>query len=324
MFDQIRILFVGVNPDDTALLDLVQEAETIQARLHTAMFRERLEFVQRWKTEARFLPGLLMQYRPRILHFSGHGTPDGRLYFRGTDGVAVPADEETIAGLFRLVGGVRCVVLNACHSTEQARLIARHVDVVIGMSAAVRDEDAIAFAAGFYEGLGFGKDVRTAFELGRLQVGLTSDSGEDVCMLHVREGVDASKLLPLRGLPSEPSVSAERELAREPLSEQGAHARGGLFFLEIVSGPEEGRRMLLEKDRIVVGRREWNDLCLRGSSLSSSHFQLVRMTDGYAIEDLNTKNGTYVNGYPVPPGRLVLQDGDRIHAGSFILLYRRE
>lgn len=207
MSDLIKILFVGVNPNDTASLDLAEEAETIQARLRQSKFRERFEVVQRWKTEASALPGLLMEHSPQILHFSGHGTVDGRLYFRGPKGRAVPADDATIARLFGLLGGVRCVVLNACHSTEQARLIARHVDVVVGMSTEIRDQDAIAFAAGFYEGLGYGKDVQTAFELGRLQIGLLPKASEDPCVLHVREGVDPTRLLLLEPAHDEAELS---------------------------------------------------------------------------------------------------------------------
>lgn len=43
----IKILFVGVNPDDTPLLDLPGEAETIQVSLSRSKFRDRFELVQR-------------------------------------------------------------------------------------------------------------------------------------------------------------------------------------------------------------------------------------------------------------------------------------
>jgi hypothetical protein len=39
------------------------------------------------------------------------------------------------------------------------------VDAVIGMPQAIRDDDAINLAGAFYEALGHGKDVSTAFEL---------------------------------------------------------------------------------------------------------------------------------------------------------------
>ena len=82
---EITILFVGVNPDDTAMLDLTREAETIQRQLHQSEHRERFQLEQRWNAEVTQLPGLLLRYTPQVLHFGGHGTDDGRLYFRGAE-----------------------------------------------------------------------------------------------------------------------------------------------------------------------------------------------------------------------------------------------
>src|SRR5262249_37111977 len=42
----------------------------------------------------------------------------------------------------------------------------------------------------------------------------------------------------------------------------------------------------------------------------------------YLIEDLRSRNGTYVNGYVIR-GRIPLKDNDRIHVGDTILLYRQ-
>ena len=57
-------------------------------------------------------------------------------------------------------------MLNACYSELQAKAIAKHIDCVIGMSIAIGDSAAINFAIAFYQALGYGRDVRAAFELG--------------------------------------------------------------------------------------------------------------------------------------------------------------
>ncbi|HSS47354.1 MAG TPA: CHAT domain-containing protein, partial [Thermoanaerobaculia bacterium] len=71
--------------------------------------------------------------------------------------------------LARLLGqfnqNLRCVVLNACYSEEQAQAIAQEVDCVVGMATAVADRAAIRFAAKFYEALAFGQTVQAAFDL---------------------------------------------------------------------------------------------------------------------------------------------------------------
>jgi len=95
----------------------------------------------------------------------------------------------------------------------------------------------------------------------------------------------------------------------------------GVSFLIIGSGPEEGREFALVKDRIIMGRGQDCDIVLNDSFLARNHAQLIRQAKEYYLEDLHSKNGTYLNGRIIH-GRVDLRDGDRIHAGSFILVYR--
>jgi hypothetical protein len=58
------------------------------------------------------------------------------------------------------------VVLNACWSQRHAKVIAKTVDCVVGMTHQVSDTAAIHFVAGFYRSLGDGGSVQQAFDLG--------------------------------------------------------------------------------------------------------------------------------------------------------------
>jgi pSer/pThr/pTyr-binding forkhead associated (FHA) protein len=49
------------------------------------------------------------------------------------------------------------------------------------------------------------------------------------------------------------------------------------------------------------------------------HAKLTRSEDGYVIEDLSSRNGTYVNDSPVE--RQLLKDGDEIRIGRVLLEY---
>ena len=49
-------------------------------------------------------------------------------------------------------------------------MIAEHIDCVVGMTTSVKDTSAIAFAGAFYQALGFGESVQTAFDLGCNQI----------------------------------------------------------------------------------------------------------------------------------------------------------
>lgn len=51
----------------------------------------------------------------------------------------------------------------------------------------------------------------------------------------------------------------------------------------------------LEKDLITVGRKADNDIFIGDQAVSNYHARLIRDPDGYSIEDLNSRNGTFVN-----------------------------
>jgi predicted component of type VI protein secretion system len=75
----------------------------------------------------------------------------------------------------------------------------------------------------------------------------------------------------------------------------------------------------LERDRLSIGRRAGNDVCLPYPAVSGEHAAVVPVTAGAVIEDLGSTNGTFVNGKRVP--RQFLHDGDRIDIGRQRFLY---
>ena len=65
----------------------------------------------------------------------------------------------------------------------------------------------------------------------------------------------------------------------------------------------------LEKDQILIGRREDCDIVLKNQSVSAHHCQLQRAADGkWFLKDLGSKNGTWVNGVPVKETELAIGD----------------
>ena len=93
-----------------------------------------------------------------------------------------------------LKDNIRCVVLNACYSEGQATAIAQQIDVVIGMKHDLGDDAARNFAAAFYQGLGYGRSVQTAFDLGCLQIDLANIVETDEPQLKALRG-DAATLV---------------------------------------------------------------------------------------------------------------------------------
>lgn len=169
----IKILFLAANPKGTLQLRLDEEIRSIDEALRQSDFRQHFQIEQQWAVRVSDLQGLLLRHRPDIVHFSGHGSPASSLILEDAAGKPREVPAEALADLFGVLNDtVRCVVLNACYSQTQAAAIAHHVDAVIGMADAMGDQASTAFAAAFYQALGYGKDVPTAFRLGVSQIRL--------------------------------------------------------------------------------------------------------------------------------------------------------
>jgi hypothetical protein len=177
----IKILFLAANPSDTTRLRLDEESRSIKQALHQTEFRDRFEVEQHWAVRVTDVQGLLLCHEPDIVHFSGHGSKIGEIVLEDNFGKSRPVSVRALSKLFTILkDNIRCVVLNACYSERQARAIAKHIDCVIGMSDSIGDLAAIGFATAFYQALGYGRDVKTAFDLGCLQIDLESLDEQDI------------------------------------------------------------------------------------------------------------------------------------------------
>lgn len=60
------------------------------------------------------------------------------------------------------------------------------------------------------------------------------------------------------------------------------------------------KELVTDKNEIAIGRDRGNDLCIDNLAASSRHARVFKGPDDkYAIEDLNSTNGTFVNGKEV-------------------------
>ena len=170
----LSILFLSADPSDATRLRLDQEFREIHEKLKLAKLREqfRLELPQ-LSARPEDVSQALLEIRPKIVHFSGHGTPTGALYLESRIGKAHLVEADALANLFeQFKHEIDCVILNVCYSEIQANAISKHINYVIGMNYAVDDGAAIAFSIGFYQALGAGCSIEVAYKLGCIQIGL--------------------------------------------------------------------------------------------------------------------------------------------------------
>jgi hypothetical protein len=191
---------LSANPSETQRLQLAEECNEIDKKLRMASKGDRFRIEQHHAISIKDLSDTIMRYQPDIVHFSGHGREDGALVFQDSEGHERPVPPDSLTRLFQILNSdsdkkIRCVILNACYAAKQAEAIAKHVDFVIGMSTAITDKAAIEFAAYFYQGLGYGKNLKTAFDLGCNQLGLEGNTSEEnTPQLICREGINAKDI----------------------------------------------------------------------------------------------------------------------------------
>jgi hypothetical protein len=76
---------------------------------------------------------------------------------------------------------------------------------------------------------------------------------------------------------------------------------------------------IMENDDITIGRGSECDLTLDERQISRQHVRIFRDDNQFYLEDLNSKNGTWLNGNQMK-GTRVLTDGDEIHLALVIRL----
>ena len=191
-----KILFLSANPLTTPRLRLDKEVREIREGLRRATHRSQFDIQSRFAVRIRDLRRSLLDEKPQIVHFSGHGKKEG-LFVEDEQGMAALISSKALAGLFELFSSqVECVILNACYSASQAKVISKHIKYVIGMKKEINDEAATEFAVGFYDALGAGKSVEEAFKFGCNAVQMMDANLPThlVPILRKREDLDKSEI----------------------------------------------------------------------------------------------------------------------------------
>ncbi|WP_302477618.1 FHA domain-containing protein [Aeromicrobium stalagmiti] len=94
----------------------------------------------------------------------------------------------------------------------------------------------------------------------------------------------------------------------------------GSAMLLVQRGPDSGARFLLDSDVVTVGRHPDSDIFLDDISVSRRHATFTRSAGGYAIADLGSLNGSYVNRDRID-SEISLSGGDEVQIGKYRLIY---
>jgi len=77
------------------------------------------------------------------------------------------------------------------------------------------------------------------------------------------------------------------------------------------------KELSIDQDEIIIGRDSGNDVQIDNIAVSREHAKIIRGQNCYLIEDLNSTNGTFVNGKKI--NKKFLKEDDEISIGKHSL-----
>jgi pSer/pThr/pTyr-binding forkhead associated (FHA) protein len=101
-----------------------------------------------------------------------------------------------------------------------------------------------------------------------------------------------------------------------------ARPAGAEAGLQVLQGPAARPYAAMRRGQLIIGRAQHCDLCLHDPQVSARHATIQQTPGGYVLTDLNSTNGTYVDGQRVQ--QVQLRGGERVRVGHSELLFSAE
>jgi pSer/pThr/pTyr-binding forkhead associated (FHA) protein len=96
------------------------------------------------------------------------------------------------------------------------------------------------------------------------------------------------------------------------------------LYITVAEGPDKGLSVRLERREVIIGRGKECDLFLTDTHVSRKHARIYREGDAYYLQDLKSKNGTYLNGVKLGFAEKPLLSGDKIKIGENLLIFEEK
>ncbi|RMH27305.1 MAG: FHA domain-containing protein, partial [Candidatus Hydrogenedentota bacterium] len=87
----------------------------------------------------------------------------------------------------------------------------------------------------------------------------------------------------------------------------------------VKEGPASGQEIPFPGEHFTIGRSEECEVIIADPNVSRQHAQVIARDGSAMLVDLNSSNGTFVNGNPI--SKVFLMDGDEIRVGETVLIY---
>jgi hypothetical protein len=187
---------LAANPLDQQQLRLDEEVRAIAEMIRKSKHRDSVKLESCWAIRPPDVLQALNEYKPQIVHFSGHGSIRDEIVFQDDQGQTKLVSKEAIVQLMMACSGdIRLVFFNTCYSKNQAEAVVQFVEVAIGMKISIGDKAARVFSSQFYSAISFGLSVRQAFDQAKALMMMEGIPEEDTPELFVRPNVDPSTVI---------------------------------------------------------------------------------------------------------------------------------
>jgi pSer/pThr/pTyr-binding forkhead associated (FHA) protein len=97
-----------------------------------------------------------------------------------------------------------------------------------------------------------------------------------------------------------------------------------MYELVVVKGPSKGQKFGIQGDVAFIGRSRTNDIQIKDITVSRRHVKITRTDEALVLEDLQSVNGTLVDGRKISAGEVFpAPEGARIQLGKTVVSLRR-
>ncbi|MEU3917995.1 hypothetical protein [Streptomyces sp. NPDC029004] len=194
--EKLRVLMLGASSEGD--LRVNREQAQIRRAVERALHRDLVALDVRPAATTDDLLDGLSQFRPHVVHFSGHSDTDLIVFEQDVD----EPHEGAIVTARAFASAIKAtddppllVLLNSCHSAAQIDNLVETVPFAIGMADEIGDGDAITYAARFYASVANGHSVQAAHDLGRAAIELAGLPDHELPTLACALDVDAKATL---------------------------------------------------------------------------------------------------------------------------------
>src|SRR5690606_11797697 len=129
-------------------------------------------------------------------------------------------------------------------------------------------------------------------------------------------GVRARKLPAEATAGAAASAPSAKPSTPKPSKAGGMATTGSVSKLVITSGPKAGLELPLGTEPMTIGRSSESGLVIRDDYTSSHHARLLLRGDTWAIQDLDSTNGTFLSGKRLNSSPASISVGDKVKVGA--------